>query len=65
MNALTMTMRATESINGQTEQAEATHCLHCGKPLSMFRKMKDNRFCGDEHQRSWHLQRLTRALAHD
>jgi len=63
MNALSMTLRGVENLNGQTEQPEATHCLHCGKPLGMFRKWKDSRFCGEQHQKAWHLQRLIRALA--
>ncbi len=28
-------------------------CLHCGKPLTLLKKLGDSRFCSADHERAW------------
>ncbi len=38
-------------------------CLHCGKKLSLLRKLSDGKFCSDAHREAYHRQQDHLALA--
>lgn len=61
MTALSIAYPTLESP-ARREEDKLSHCLYCGKRLPFLRKLSGNRFCLEEHRRTWHLKRLVRAL---